>query len=177
MKAIENISGDETTFTPDAPVQQVTIGNFPADNANFSRAIQLSQEALYIKRVGYAVAIPIENLLPLAITIEPGLTYPPLITTNPENDSVAVNDPANFTIVAAVEFPATDTISYQWQESTDAGINFTDITDGGDYSGATTATLTVTPSSADMDQYQYRCVATAGSGSTESTAAILTVTA
>ncbi len=45
-------------------------------------------------------------------------------------------------------------VIYQWQE--DRGLGFTNITNGGMYAGATSATLTLTGVSAAMNGYQYR---------------------
>ncbi len=60
------------------------------------------------------------------------------------------------------------TLSYQWQKDGD------DLTNGGHYSGATTATLTV--SNADgNDEADYRCVVTSGCGDRYSDAVALTL--
>ncbi|MCF8331581.1 MAG: fibrobacter succinogenes major paralogous domain-containing protein [Bacteroidales bacterium] len=50
---------------------------------------------------------------------------------------------------------------YQWQESTDGGSTWSDLSDGGSnpaYSGATTSSLMLTNVPASYDTYQYRCV-------------------
>ena len=49
-------------------------------------------------------------------------------------------------------------ITYQWQVSTDGGVTFTNITNTGVYSNATTPTLNITGVTAGMNNYQYRCV-------------------
>ena len=49
-------------------------------------------------------------------------------------------------------------VTYQWQLSTDGGTTYNNITNGGVYGGATTATLTITGVVATMDTYKYRCV-------------------
>ena len=54
------------------------------------------------------------------------------------------------------------TLTYQWQE--DDGSGFTNISDGGLYSGSTTNTLTIIGADQSMDGYLYRCVATDGNG-------------
>src|SRR5690606_13558603 len=61
------------------------------------------------------------------------------------------------------------TLTYQWQK------NQANLSNGGHYSGVTTATMTV--SSADSsDAANYRCVVTGGCGSATSHEATLTVT-
>jgi len=47
-------------------------------------------------------------------------------------------------------------LTYQWQLNTGSG--FTNISNGGIYSGATTNTLNITGAAAAMTSYQYRCV-------------------
>jgi len=50
-------------------------------------------------------------------------------------------------------------LTYQWQLSTaGAGGPWNNVTNGGVYSGATTASLTITGAIAAMNTYQYRCV-------------------
>ena len=62
---------------------------------------------------------------------------------------------------------------YQWQESTDSGTTWTDITDGGVYSGANTATLSISGVSLGMNNNQYRCVTSNSYGTTISNTATL----
>ncbi len=65
---------------------------------------------------------------------------PVTITTQPaSNVSVCTNKSVSFTGAGAGSG-----ISYQWQESTDNGTTFHNITNGGVYSGANTGTLTIT---------------------------------
>ena len=72
-----------------------------------------------------------------------------------------------------VSVTGTPTLTYQWQE--DNGSGFTDISNGGIYSGATTNSLSITGADLTMDGYLYRCIATDGnSNSTSSNSATLT---
>src|SRR5437868_12854365 len=48
-------------------------------------------------------------------------------------------------------------MTYQWQLSTDGGATYNNVTNGGIYTNATTATLTITGVTAAMDNYKYRC--------------------
>lgn len=77
---------------------------------------------------------------------------PPSIVYHPENKTVCLNANATFAITAS------NTTSYQWQENDGGG--FVNITNGGVYSGATSATLTLTGVTAGMTGYLYRCIAT-----------------
>jgi hypothetical protein len=86
------------------------------------------------------------------------------ISQHPQAQSVAANATAAFTVVATGD----GTLTYQWQR------NSVNVTNGGHYSGCTTATLTI--SSADSgDAANYRCVVTGGCGSATSNQAALTV--
>lgn len=79
----------------------------------------------------------------------------PVFTTHP-SDATGCNPSFTVSVVG------TPTLTYQWQE--DNGSGFSDISDGGIYSGSTTNTLTLTGADQTMDGYLYRCVATDGNG-------------
>jgi hypothetical protein len=81
---------------------------------------------------------------------------PANITTQPSNRTTCLGSNAGFTI-AATGSPLT----YQWQVNTGSG--FTNISNGGVYSGATTATLSLTNPPITFDTYEYRCVVTSAS--------------
>jgi hypothetical protein len=86
------------------------------------------------------------------------------ISQHPQNQSVASNGTAAFTVTASGD----GTLTYQWQK------NSVNVTNGGHYAGCTTATLTV--SSVDSgDAANYRCVVTGGCGIATSNQAALTV--
>lgn len=59
-----------------------------------------------------------------------------------------------------VSVTGTPILTYQWQE--DNGSGFTNLSNGGIYSGTTTNTLSITGADQTMDGYLYRCVATDG---------------
>ncbi|MCF8331583.1 MAG: hypothetical protein K9H84_03945 [Bacteroidales bacterium] len=75
----------------------------------------------------------------------------PSITSQPSDQTVCDGGDASYSITATGA-----NLTYQWQESTDGGSTWSNLSDGGAYSGATTTSLTVTFSTA-MDGYQYRC--------------------
>ena len=92
------------------------------------------------------------------------------ITTNPSNSSVTAPAAASFTVAA------TGATNYQWQLRPAAGGQYANITNGGVYTNATTATLNISNSTG-LNGNRYRCVvlnSTAGASAT-STAALLTV--
>ncbi|HRR87190.1 MAG TPA: family 10 glycosylhydrolase, partial [Phycisphaerae bacterium] len=89
---------------------------------------------------------------------------PPAITRHPAPQNVCPGGTATFTVSATGDMP----LSYLWQK------NQSDLSDGGHYSGVTTATLTVSSADAD-DAGDYRCVVSNGSGSATSEEAGLTL--
>lgn len=99
VSPILNIPMFAATVTPTMPTRQVTVGQFPAANPNFSRAIQLSDEFLFIKRGTYAVAISTADLVNLALQEEVNLTWtPPVILTQPVNVASAATAAATGTL-------------------------------------------------------------------------------
>lgn len=73
------------------------------------------------------------------------------IVSHPANTSVAYLGTAVFNV--NVINPCT----YLWQVSTDGGSSWTDLADGGNYSGVTTGSLTITNTPVSFDGYKYRC--------------------
>ena len=95
----------------------------------------------------------------------------PAITAQPTNTTVCNNTTATFSVTAS----ATITITYQWQVSTDGGINYTNLLNAGVYSGVNLTTLTITGVTAVMNNYLYRCIPSTACGSITSNAGILNV--
>jgi len=74
-----------------------------------------------------------------------------LITQQPANQGGSVVDAALFTVLSSVT-----NATFQWQESTDGGQTFNDLSDGGNYSGVTSNVLSVSGTSIGMTGYRYR---------------------
>lgn len=89
---------------------------------------------------------------------------PTTITTQPQNVAVTVGQPAAFTVAATGS-----NLAYQWQQSTDGGNTWTDIT------GATGENYTTAATTMNMNGCQYRCVVKGDGGEVVSNAATLTV--
>ena len=94
------------------------------------------------------------------------------IVSNPTNQSGCVGTTVNFSGSAT----GGAGLQYQWQESTDGGSTWNDISNGGVYSGATTATLTLTGITNGMNNYKYRLKAYNECDAQYTNAATLTVT-
>lgn len=101
MKTLRNIQATvkngKITITADIveqefrqAVQQTTIGFHPKDNLHWIRHAQISQEAFFLKRLGFGVAVPIEEFHDqVALKIEPRLTFAP--KQRPSADPLTVN--------------------------------------------------------------------------------------
>lgn len=100
-----------------------------------------------------------------------GCTTAPSITAQPINKSICAGSNTTFAITAS------GASSYQWQVSTNGGTSWTNVTNGGIYSTATTATLTITGATVSNNNSQYRCITTNTCGTTNTSAGTLTVTA
>ena len=102
----------------------------------------------------------------LANSLGDSVKYAPAITNHPKNVEVKEKETATFT----VEATGSD-LSYQWQQSTDNGSKWTNIT------GETNTTYTIATTTMDMNGTQYRCVVKNSINEVTSDAATLTVTA
>jgi hypothetical protein len=76
----------------------------------------------------------------------------PSISSNPSSATVCQNGNATFSVTASGS-----NISYQWQLSTNSGSSWSNISNSGMYSGATTGALTITGATTLMNSYQVRC--------------------
>lgn len=93
----------------------------------------------------------------------------PTISSHPSSQAICATTNTSFSVSSA------QATSYQWQVSTNGGANFSDISNGGVYGGATTSMLTLTNVPAGYNTYQYRAIAISGCGTATSNAATLTV--
>ena len=95
------------------------------------------------------------------------------IDTQPANASVAATNTQAFTVATTVTGAGSAT--FQWQVSTNGGVDFADVTDG---ANGTTATYTTAATAAgdSGNQYRVKVGTTAGAVELVSSAATLTVT-
>ncbi len=100
------------------------------------------------------------------VTVNP-LTY----TTNPSSQTIFALNNTSFSVTATGTAP----VSYQWQESTNGGTSYNNLSDGGVYSNTTTSTLNLTTVPGSMNGNKYRCVVTGGCSVATSLPATLTV--
>jgi hypothetical protein len=91
---------------------------------------------------------------PINITLNDGAVNQheiPLITAQPQNDTVLEDDVASFTVLA------TGADEYLWQISTDGGSSWTNLSNTPPYYNINTATLTINPAAWSMNEYQFAC--------------------
>ncbi len=109
-----------------------------------------------------------------AITLS--VNIPAVITTQPVNTSVCVSGGLASTTTTFSVVATGGGLTYQWQVSTDGGTTWTNITNGGSYAGATSATLTLSGVPVTFTNNRYRVIVTTG-GCTGVTSASATLTA
>ena len=96
----------------------------------------------------------------------------PSIAVQPQSQAVQVGQTATFTAQAA----GTPTPAQIWQRSTDNGVTWSSLVDGGGVSGVTTNTLQVSGTTLGQSGHKFRLAATNSFGSAASASATLTVT-
>jgi hypothetical protein len=90
------------------------------------------------------------------------------ITSQPASVGVGTTATATFSVTASVT-PSNAPLSYQWQESDDAGLTFANLV------GATGTSVSIANTDASKDQYEYQVVVTSGDASVTSGIATMTV--
>lgn len=101
------------------PSQQVTIQNMPADNANWSRSLRLTDTGVHVLRNGVTgVSLDDDSLVLVAMTMQPGLTYAPVFSEDPAADTVVYGsgNHADFYAEAGDE---TGSVTHAFKESSD----------------------------------------------------------
>jgi Fungalysin metallopeptidase (M36)/Secretion system C-terminal sorting domain/Fungalysin/Thermolysin Propeptide Motif len=142
----------------------VTYTNIPAQTA---ATLNLTAITAGMNNNRYRVII--NNACPSTVTSTGAIltvSNAATVTGQPVNTSVCLNGNASFSASATGS-----NLTYQWQVSTDAGLNYTNIT------GATSATLNLTNVLGSMNGNLYRVVVfSCGPTGTNSNAATLTIT-
>ncbi len=108
------------------------------------------------------------------LTVTAGNSAPSFIGGQPANQAVMAGGDVNFVALAS----GTPIPNYQWQCSIDGGSTWTNLANGGAYSGADTGTLAIHAAPVSWAGNQYRCLASNSvQNNVPSNAAILTVNA
>ncbi|WP_343762902.1 HYR domain-containing protein [Gangjinia marincola] len=97
----------------------------------------------------------------------------PTIVTQPSNVVICLGDTGTISVGASGS-----NLNYQWQESTDGGATFTDLSNGGFYNGVTTAILSLSNVDLSITGNQYQVIVSNTAftcGDITSTAVLLTI--
>ncbi|MFN4121879.1 MAG: beta strand repeat-containing protein [Flavobacteriales bacterium] len=96
----------------------------------------------------------------------------PIVTVQPVDQlDICPNAPATFTATVIGLNP----INFQWQESTDGGATWSNLSNAGIYSGVNTNTLNISAVSSGMNNNQYRLQANNACGNGQTNAVLLTL--
>ncbi|HLH56017.1 MAG TPA: hypothetical protein VKY92_20610, partial [Verrucomicrobiae bacterium] len=169
-------------FNDSAPYVIAANGRVAADTANWDQVTNSSRnprlfnaDVLLLQHTASPVtSVDLFNtnnftgtVAIFAVSANPGPLEPIFLT---QATSITTNAGGNvqFAASATADVP----VSYQWQKGTN-GV-FVNLTDGGNVSGSTTATLQLS-NVGDADEATYRLVATDSAGTSTSSAATLTV--
>ncbi|MDD4149780.1 MAG: T9SS type A sorting domain-containing protein [Bacteroidales bacterium] len=93
------------------------------------------------------------DILPVIFQNGNLVTYAiPLVTSQPVDRTVALGQNTTFAILATGSG-----LTYRWQISTDSGVTYSDLNNGGNYSNVTNKTLTISNIPLSFDGNIYRC--------------------
>ena len=99
--------------------------------------------------------------------------FPPTISNHPTSRSIVANGATTFTVSA----DGNPTPTYQWQFSTDGGVNWANVRVDEFHSEVASATLHIDGVSVGLNGYRYRCIVTNSIGTAVSNSATLTIIA
>jgi predicted secreted protein len=177
VSASQNFSVTGTNLTTGISVAGPTGYEFSATSGGTYATTLLLPAAggtVYVRLSSSATGNPGGNITlastgasPQTVAVSGIVTPIPNVTSNPSVSTICAAGSTSFTVVAS------NTTGYQWQVNTGSG--FTNITNGGVYSNATTATLNITGATAGMNGYTYRAIVSNGSCNDNSNSAALTV--
>jgi sugar lactone lactonase YvrE len=181
------IAGNATTFTtsasgyPAASFQwqistdggltwsNLTDGGNISGSATATLALSNTTAAMLGNQFRVIASNSVTSITTNAATLT--VDFGPTFTTQPTDQTVVAGNTTAF-IAAASGYPAP---SFQWEISTDGGVTWTNLTDGGNVSGSATATLSLSNATANMLGDQFRTVVSNDFGFATSDSANLTV--
>lgn len=152
----------DLVFLPKVGTQDVPV-KFYANGIDISNRYELSntvsgsnpdqiQFNTYYNHNGYDLRYFFKNLY---------ASLGPTIDIQPTSTTVVQGGTISFTTAGT---SSGGTLYYRWQKQNNNNTDFTDISDGGTISGATTATLTITNATNSANQGNYRCKLTDDNG-------------
>jgi uncharacterized repeat protein (TIGR01451 family) len=133
----------------DAPV----AGNLLYTGNPFTTPVLTATTVYYVSI--FDVSDPLCESSRTAVTVI--VLQPPVITLQPLNSVICEGQNTSFTISADGQ-----SLSYQWEESTDGGATFNGVANAPPYSGVHTPVLSINNVPFSFNGYQYRCLVTTG---------------
>lgn len=165
------------------PEKQVTVIERSTVNTAWSRSMRLTNEAVVGSRYGStSLALLLPSFGKICVAVEPTLTWPVVVSTQPTAPASFVADGTNAATVTiaitANELPST----YQWQMSasnTDVWTSPVDLTESSVYIGVATVSMQIKPTAADISKSGYfvRCKVVNAKGTVYSNSVVLAITA
>jgi hypothetical protein len=144
----------------------VTFNNIAGANAaTYSFVSLITQNNNQYRCVVNGTCAPVATST--AATLIVGSTL--IVNSQPAGSIICAGANTSFNVAV------TGIVTYQWQESTDAGATYSNITNGGIYAGATTSGLSLTGVPATANNNLYRCIISGNCPSVNSLSAALTV--
>lgn len=157
-------------YTFSFPVQRTTVLEANVVNPNFLRTFTLSPDMFRITQGNTQVAYKVADLLNTAVALYPALTWPPVFTTQPTNQTASNNNATSFSVIVSSEV----SVNYQWYTSNDSGVNWVSLSNAGVFSNVTTNHVNIA-NTFNLGNTWYRVLANSVAGNTNSSYATLTV--
>jgi len=135
-------------FTRDAP------RSFAVDAV----AVEAGDEVVLViqKSTGQSSGSFVGVRLSISLAVGPGPA--PSVTTQPVGRSVAVGGQVSLSVAATGD----GVLNYRWQHLAAESATWSDLTEGGEYTGTATTTLTITAASTVQNGDRFRCIVSNG---------------
>ena len=150
------------TVAPNLPVSIGMSAPTAANAASYLSANALSTTATVSGSVFTTTIQPASVVDGLTYTFTPP-TLAVTITQQPAAGAVFKTGDSPITITTAAT--ASSALSYQWQQSADNGVTWTNVVNNATFSNATTASMSITNPASTLHKYLYRCQIKAASSS------------
>ena len=150
------------SFTAQAPTQRQFQLDFT--NPTYARNATLTQDCITVSYYTCSVQIPLSNLYQVATEVQPGLSWPPIITLQPTSSNLVHTASGQFALSAS----SFTTYNVQWysqsyQQSLTSSA-FYPLTNSSVYSGVSTNLLTYLTSSTGTTGSSYYAIVSNTSG-------------
>lgn len=173
----------EPSIKPDAgttgTLEWAYTSGFGASSSSFDFTVNYPADLTGAQTIAASAVFrsPLANLAVASVTLAPVAappTAPPSYTQGPPDRVVAAGSSTTF----SVSVTGTPAPTLQWQFSTDDGQTWSNLTEGGGFSGVTQSTLAVAAATTDLSGHRFRTLASnTVQANVPSTSALLTVNA